>query len=75
MRESEKSFSHFPRLIDVQLRRSAADFEKIVEGFGMFPNKFLQRVAPLKFAKSTSVSTRALLAKDVCILASKSKIL
>lgn len=40
----------------------------------MFPNKFLQRAAPLKFAKSTSVSTRALLAKFVLNLASKSKI-
>lgn len=45
----------------------------------MFPNKFLQRAAPLKFAKSTSVSTRALLAKFVLTkfvlnLASKSKI-
>ena len=42
-----------------------ANFEKIKknEGFGMFPNKFLQRAASLKFAKSTSVSTRALLAK------------
>lgn len=39
--------------------------KKIVEGFGMFPNKFLQRAASLKFAKSTSVSTRALLAKFV----------
>ena len=58
----------------IQLRRSVADFEKIVEGFGMFPNKFLQRAAPLKFAKSTSVSTRALLAKFVLNLASKSKI-
>ena len=40
----------------------------------MFPNKFLQRAASLKFAKSTSVSTRALLAKFVLNLASKSKI-
>ncbi len=39
----------------------------------MFPNKFLQMAAPLKFAKSTSVSTRALLAKFVLTFASKSK--
>ena len=31
----------------------------------MLPNKFLQKAAALKFAKSTSVSTRALLAKYV----------
>ncbi len=36
----------------------------------MFPNKFLQRAASLKFAKSTSVSTRALLAKFVLNFAS-----
>ena len=53
MRESEKSLPHFLRYGDVQLRRSVADFEKIVEGFGMFPNKILQKAAPLKFAKCT----------------------
>jgi hypothetical protein len=41
----------------------------------MFPNQFLQRATPLEFAKSTSASTRALLAKFVFTFASKSKIL
>lgn len=36
-----------------QLRRSVADFEKIVKWFGMLPNKLLQKSASLKFAKRT----------------------
>ena len=35
-----------------QFRRSVADFAKIVKGFGMLPNKFLQKSARLKFCKT-----------------------
>ena len=31
--------THFSRWSNVQLRRSAADFSEIVQGFGAFPNK------------------------------------
>ena len=65
MRESEKSLHHFQRYGDVQLRRSVADFEKIVEGFGMLPNKFLQKAATLKFAKST-MCVHTCIACQVC---------
>ena len=33
-REPKKSLTHFSRLSDVQLRRSAADFSENVQGFG-----------------------------------------
>ncbi len=51
----------------VKLRRSAVDFEKIVLGFGVLPNKFLQMVAGLKFAKNAMcIHTR--IACQVCKL-------
>ena len=43
----------------VQLRRSAADFSEIVKGFGMLPNKFLQRKGPCIY--------RAIACKALCV--------
>ena len=47
-----------------KLRRSVADFEKIVKGFGMLPNKIFQKSARLIFEKCTSGYRRALLANS-----------
>lgn len=63
MKASEKFWRPSQNFRDEKLRRSAADFAKIVQGFGAFPNKFLRNAAEQDFSKSACVSTQALLAK------------
>lgn len=63
MKASEKFWRPSQNFRDEKLRRSAADFEKIVQGFGVFSNKFLRNAAEPDFSKSACVSTQALLAK------------
>ena len=43
--------------MDIQLRRSAADFSEIVQGFGMFPNKILQKVSKAEVLQNARVGT------------------
>ena len=49
--------THFSRWSDVQLRRSAVDFLEIVKGFGMFPNKILQKVSKAEVLQNARVGT------------------
>ncbi len=63
MRASEKFWRPSQNFRDEKHRRSAADFEKIVQGFGAFPNKFLRNAATPNSSKSVCVATQTLLAK------------
>ena len=40
-----------------QLRRSVANFIEIVKGFGMFPNKVLQKVGKAEILQNARVGT------------------
>lgn len=40
-----------------QLRRSVANFLEIVKGFGMFPNKILQKVSKAEILQNARVGT------------------
>lgn len=65
MRESEKFWSPLQNFHDKKLRKSAVDFEKIVQGFGAFPNKFWRNAARRNFAKST-MCVHTCIACQVC---------
>ena len=41
----------------IQLRRSVANFLEIVKGFGMFPNKILQKVSKAEILQNARVGT------------------
>ena len=56
-REPKNPWLTFRRYIDIQLRRSVANFLEIVKGFGMFPNKILQKVSKAEILQNARVGT------------------
>ena len=56
-REPKNPWLTFRRQIDIQLRRSVANFLEIVKGFGMFPNKILQKVSKAEILQNARVGT------------------